>query len=407
MYIPSSVEIISEGYYSSYNGQYSGAFFGCDKLRSIIVDSKNKYYDSRDNCNAIINKETNTLIWGSNTTIIPSSVTAIDQWAFSGRSELSSITIPSSVTYIGNNTFQGCTSLTSIKVDSDNKYYDSRENCNAIIETAANTLISGCRTSTIPNSVTAIGASAFSGISSLTAVTIPENITSIGGNAFKDCRLENIVTKSIHTNVEARAFSDATFKHAWLYVPAGAWLDIVYEGGWYQFNNIREMATAQNEISQSRAYMLMNTETFGYAVYDGVDDEVKMVKAFYSMDELDLNNNWQVRRQGNNSYLYNLGAKKFASLAADGRLILTANATPLTLTEGENGIIIDADGEHEWAFVKNNSLNDATAIDIPAITSDLMPEGYYSLDGQHLTKPKKGVNIIRTSDGKTKKIIKK
>ena len=407
VYIPSSVEYISGPYKSNNLGKIVGAFLGCDKLKSIIVDSKNKYYDSRDNCNAIIDKATNTLIYGSNTTIIPSSVTAIGNSAFFGRSELSSITIPSSVNYIGDNAFNNCTSLTSIKVDSDNKYYDSRENCNAIIETTTNTLIYGCITSTIPNSVTAIGTSAFSGISKLTSFTIPENITSIANEAFKDCRLENIVTKSTHTNFDGNPFSDATFQHAMLYIPAESWLEIVYESGWYRFNNIREMATEKNDISQSRAYMLMDAETFGYAVYDDVDDEVKMVKAFYSMDEHDLNNNWQVRIQGSNSYLYNLGAKKFASIAADGRLILTADATPLTLTEGENGIIIDADGDHEWAFVKNNSINDVTAIDIPAITSSLMPDGYYSLNSQHFTKPQKGVNIIRTSDGKTQKIIKK
>ena len=114
-------------------------------------------------------------------------VTGIESNAFSKSIGLASVTIPSSVTTIKGGAFDGCTSLSSIKVDSDNKYFDSRENCNAIIEKATNTLILGCKNSSIPNSVTAIGAAAFSGISSLTSVNIPENVTIIGNYAFKGC----------------------------------------------------------------------------------------------------------------------------------------------------------------------------------------------------------------------------
>ena len=65
--------------------------------------------------------------------------------------------------------------------------YDSRENCNAIIETATNTLIAGCKNTIIPNSVTSIGDYAFYGCSSLTSITIPNSVTSIGERAFHSC----------------------------------------------------------------------------------------------------------------------------------------------------------------------------------------------------------------------------
>ena len=118
---------------------------------------------------------------------IPNSVTSIGRSAFSLCSGLTSITIPNSVTNIGRSAFSGCSGLTSIKVDSGNTTYDSRYACNAIIETATNTLISGCNNTIIPNSVTSIGSNAFYYCSGLTSITIPNTVTSIGGGAFYNC----------------------------------------------------------------------------------------------------------------------------------------------------------------------------------------------------------------------------
>ena len=160
---------------------------------------------------------------------IPNSVTSIGEHAFYGCTGLTSITIPSSVTSIKASVFYGCTNLTSIKVGSGNTKYDSRDNCNAIIETATNTIIRGCKNTEIPNSVTSIGEYAFqkSGLTSitisnsvteikkgvfhdcpsLTSITIPNSVTSIGESAFNGCTgLTSITIPSSVTSIGGNAF---------------------------------------------------------------------------------------------------------------------------------------------------------------------------------------------------------
>ena len=281
----------------------SSAFSCCSGLTSVTVDKNNGTYDSRDNCNAIIETSTNKLIVGCNNTIIPNSVTAISEYAFFRCSGLTSVTIPNSVTSIGDgafcdctgltfvsipnsvtsigyNTFYycsgltsvtipnsitsigdrafegcsgltsvtipnsvtsigkyafyncsgltsvtipnsvtsigygafgGCSGLTSVTVDKNNGTYDSRDNCNAIIETSTNKLIVGCKNTTIPNSVTSIGDRAFEGCSGLTSVTIGNSVTSIGKYAFAGCwGLTSVTIGNSVTSIGDYAFTDCS-----------------------------------------------------------------------------------------------------------------------------------------------------------------------------------------------------
>ena len=153
------------------------AFSGCSGLTSIIVENGNPKYDSRDNCNAIIESESNTLIAGCKNTVIPNSVTSIGDAAFYGCSYLTFINIPNSVTSICNRAFYNCSGLTSVTIP----------NSVTSIGDEAFRYCSGLTSITIPNSVTSIGDEAFSGCSGLTSVNINCSPTTIGKSPFSGC----------------------------------------------------------------------------------------------------------------------------------------------------------------------------------------------------------------------------
>lgn len=220
------------------------AFNGCNDLTSIVVENGNTVYDSRDNCNAIIETESNTLISGCKNTIIPNSVTSIGKSAFYGcrgisaltipnsvtsidesafcACSLTSVTIPNSVTSIGKTAFRSCNSLTSLtisnSVTSIGQYafgycYSLTSvtipNSITIIDDGVFRGCSGLLSVTIPNSVTSIGNLAFEGCSSLTSLIIPNDVTTIKDGAFKNCSSLTSVTMGTEIrNIYGQAFAN-------------------------------------------------------------------------------------------------------------------------------------------------------------------------------------------------------
>jgi hypothetical protein len=149
---------------------------------------------------------------------------------------------------IANNVFAYCSALSSIVVEAENKIFDSRNDCNAIIETGNNTLIAGCQNTLIPNSVTSIGESAFTGCG-LVSVTIPQSVTSIGNWAFH-CDGLTSVEVEWKTPMVISEYAFYYRANATLYVPYGYKAAYEVADYWKDFKEIVEM---EPEISEKCA----------------------------------------------------------------------------------------------------------------------------------------------------------
>ena len=246
------------------------ALWLCKGLTSIVVEEGNSVYDSRYGCNALIETASNTLIKGCVNTIIPEGVTSIGNSAFDGCTGLASITIPESVTSIGNGVFRNCTNLTSIIVEDGNSVYDSRNDCNALIETASNTLIKGCVNTIIPEGVTSIGNSAFDGCTGLTAINIPESVTSIGGRAFFGCNSLSIIKVGLKTPIEIPSDCFFGLNNTTLCVPQGCQAAYQKANIWNQFYPIIEA----NELEVTKTSILGGSTTMQIGLNNERDDFV-------------------------------------------------------------------------------------------------------------------------------------
>ena len=189
---------------------------------------------------------------GLKSLVIPDNVMSIGAGVCYRCGNLTSVTIGAGVESFGDTEggfayFGQCDNLESIIVDQNNTVYDSRDNCNAIVETSTNTLIAGCKDTIIPDSVTSIGTMAFSECYKLSSIIIPNNITSIGYSAFDQCS-ELFSITSLNTTpptLGEYVFSDISEDYT-IYVPAES-VD-TYKTAWSDYaDHITAIVEDENE----------------------------------------------------------------------------------------------------------------------------------------------------------------
>ena len=194
---------------------------------------------------------------------LPPGMTGIGDLAFAYCPNLRSVSLPSSLTSIGETPFLGCNELSSISINSENPVFDSHNKCDAIIETHTNTLLYGCRNTTIPSVVTKIGRQAFAACQGLTSIRLHEGVKSIGEQAFTNCsNLKSVALPSSISSIGDGAFCDCpalttlevrmrrppvisanTFRNsetARLFVPKGTKGDYLSAEVWKDFATIEE-----------------------------------------------------------------------------------------------------------------------------------------------------------------------
>ena len=298
---------------SSVTGIGELAFKGCSGLGSIVVDSENPVYDSRNNCNAIIHTSTDKLRYGCEKTVIPLSVTSIDdnafaacpglisikipegvkvigEYAFVNCSYLSDIEIPEGLEDIGEGAFSGCSRLVRIELPSsvgyiaDNTFYSSGLTSIELpsgITSIGEDAFLGCHSLAVvkmAQGVTDIGSGAFYGCSSLTSIELPSSVTDIGEQAFSNCScltlfsISNINPPEIYPNIYK--YFDNIHKECVLQVPAGS-IKAYQESGWAQYfgGGIKALEEETDEPVVDGIYYAFNEDGTSVSVTCGPDGE--------------------------------------------------------------------------------------------------------------------------------------
>lgn len=215
-------------YFTGVTTLIASAFSQCTKLASIVLPNTIKMIDNYafNNCKSLKRID------------LPESVEDLRLYVFE-HSGIETMYIPKNVSSIGAYLFYGCKSLASVTVSPDNKTFDSRNGCNAIVRKSDNALIAGCKNSVIPDDIVSIEMAAFSSIFGLKKVVLPATVTAIKTRAFNSCSaLENVVCRM----TTPCAFGDQVFynlANCKLYVPMGTkqayidagWTTDIFKGG--------------------------------------------------------------------------------------------------------------------------------------------------------------------------------
>ena len=346
---------------------------------------------------------------GLTSVVIPNSVTNIGHFAFRNCSVMALVTISSNVKSIGDGVFRGCSGLTSVTIPDSVTYigYGAFDGCSGLVSlTIGNSVtsigsyaFSGCAgltSVTIPNSVMSIDPSAFRNCTGLTSVTIGNSVASIGDNAFVDSKLRTVVSLNPEPPTGSGISSTYTYNHATLYVPEDSYWAYAYTKGWGEFVHMKEIAISDEVLASSKAYMIADAKGCNYTVYDAGRDKLVNVEYTFALDEENEGACWTVMKDGGESYLYNIGAKKFAAMNEDGKLSLSDTPVNLDIATTESGLSINGNAR---MFVLNDKVDvDVTAIN--GITADGIDDAdapVYNLQGMKMRNADnlpKGIYII-------------
>ena len=273
----------------------------------------------------------------------------IGSYAFSGCSGLTSLTLPAGITEIGFQAFYGCRGLTSLTLPDGI----------TSIGSYAFYGCSGLTSLTLPDGITEIVNDAFSGCSGLTSLTLPDGITKIGNHAFSCCS----GLTSLNLPAGITKISDGAFQYCSgltsLTLPAG--ITEISDGTFWGCNGLTSL-TLPAGITWIGDY------------------------AFYWCREL------------TSIYVY---AKKVPEIDSNAFEEFDAKKCTLYVPMGTRDDYCASDF---GKYFENIVEFEATGIDKTTTSTDVEEVGRYSVNGQRLSAPTKGLNIVKYSDGSVKKV---
>ena len=397
----------SDNYYTSNDKLGDWAFYGCSGLTSLNIPSGVTSIGDKafKGCSRLTSLT------------IPSSVTSIGDWAFGYCSELTSLTIPSGVTSIGQSAFLGCSGLTSLTIPSG-------------VTSIGNYTFYGCSgltSLTLPSSVTSIGNDAFTGCSGLTSLTLPSGVTSIGNDTFYGCSgLTSLTLPSSVTSIGDWAFGYCSELTS-LTLPSG-----VTSIGNYAFFGCSGLTslTLPSSVTSIGDYAFQDCSgltsltlpsgvtSIGNDAFYGCSGLTSLTipsgvtsigkRAFYGCSGLtSLTLPSGVTSIGNDAFT---GCSGLTSIYVYPENLPELGIDIFNRCDAKNCTVYvpkgtyDAYKSSEFGYFEKIVEFDATGIDKVTTSTDAKEVSRYSVNGQRLSAPAKGLNIVKYSDGSVKKV---
>lgn len=242
-----------------------GAFRGIVSLANIQVEGDNAIYDSRDNCNAIIETNTNTIIAGCANTMVPSNIKHLADWAFA-HSQFEEVSLPNGIESIGASCFSNCDKLKHLDIPSsvtsigEDAFFACKRIESIMLPLDITKINKGTfefceqlKSIEIPISVRSLGKVCFDGCISLQEIVIPDGVESIGERVFAGCTnlTEIIVCSPTPCEIYENTFSDLQVKLSTLYVPTGAIDKYKNAPFWNMFKYIEEYNPSSINMSET------------------------------------------------------------------------------------------------------------------------------------------------------------
>lgn len=374
-----------------------GAFAGCNNLSSITVAPGNENFQSPSGSNVVLNRDGTILLTGCSNSKIPSTVKEIDNYAFRGFSALASMDIPQGVEIIGYKTFADCENLKKVNFEP-----------NAVLSSVVESAFSNCtslESIDLPASVRSIGSYAFEGCRGLKSITLPDSVNEFGKERmFKGCYfLQSVELPKGVTEIGRETFQDC-WSLASASLPEG--VKTIKEDAFSKCGKLKTINSPStlSTIEERAFYQCTGLDSIDLSMLNKIKSKAFAYCSNLRAVSLPIATKWIY---GDYMFKNCTGLKRIYNPQKMPKDIDPNVFEGVNQGECELYVPLESVELYKIAPVWSKFIvkgMDMSGIgDVPADRPTITPVARYNLQGSRLSGPQPGINIVRYSDGTTKK----
>ncbi len=374
-----------------------GAFAGCNNLSSITVAPGNENFQSPSGSNVVLNRDGTVLLTGCSNSKIPSTVKEIDNYAFRGFSALESMDIPQGVEIIKYKTFADCENLKKVNFEP-----------NAVLSSVVESAFSNCtslESIDLPASVRSIGSYAFEGCRGLKSITLPDSVKQFGKERmFKGCYL----LQSVELPKGVTEIGRETFQDCWSLASASLpeGVKTIKEDAFSKCGKLKTINSPStlSTIEERAFYLCTSLDSIDLSMLNKIKSKAFAYCSNLRAVSLPIATKWLY---GDYMFKNCTGLKRIYNPQKMPKDIDPNVFEGVNQGECELYVPLESVELYKiapvWSKFIVKGMDMSGIDDVPADQPTITPVARYNLQGSRLSGPQQGINIVRYSDGTTKK----